>query len=46
MAALLEPPPRPEPEAARFCPLCAAEYRDGFSTCTDCGVLLEAFAEA
>jgi hypothetical protein len=30
--------------AAVFCPLCEAEYRSGFVTCTDCEVPLKSFA--
>jgi len=26
--------------ASRWCPRCGAEYREGFSTCSDCGVAL------
>jgi hypothetical protein len=30
--------------SASFCPLCEAEYRIGFATCTDCGAALRPFA--
>lgn len=36
-------PPQDE-QAAVFCPLCEAEYRSGFITCTDCDVSLRAFS--
>jgi len=26
--------------SSRWCPTCGAEYREGFSTCSDCGVAL------
>jgi len=28
-----------------FCPSCEAEYRDGFTECSDCGVTLVATLE-
>jgi len=40
---VLAPPPRADAAAATYCPACAAEYRDGFALCGDCGVPLEAF---
>lgn len=36
-------PPSPIPGAAAWCPLCRAQYREGFSTCADCGVAAEPF---
>ena len=41
----VSPARRDDPTAAAYCPLCAAEYRHGFPTCSDCGVDVEAFAE-
>jgi len=41
---VLEAPASPDPSAALYCPLCAGEYRAGFSTCSDCGVSLRALA--
>lgn len=35
---------RDDGSAAAYCPLCAAEYRSGFESCTDCGVALKPFA--
>ncbi len=32
--------------AASFCPQCKAQYREGFSTCSECGIPLERFSEA
>ncbi len=33
-----------DPAAVLYCPLCASEYRAGFSTCSDCGVALRGLA--
>jgi len=30
------PPPRRDASAVAFCPSCLAEYRAGFSVCSDC----------
>lgn len=43
-ADLEAPPRRSGPDAASWCPICAAEYRAGFAECADCGVALEPFA--
>jgi hypothetical protein len=46
---LQENAPRPAPPASRdaaaaaFCPSCLAEYRAGFSRCSDCDVPLEPY---
>jgi len=34
-------PPAPAAGAAAFCPSCAVQYRSGFDTCADCGLVLE-----
>ena len=36
-------PQKTETDAAGYCPVCRTEYRRGFSTCSDCKVLLEAY---
>ena len=41
---VLEAPASLDPAAALYCPLCASEYRAGFSTCSDCGVALRGLA--
>jgi hypothetical protein len=38
------PPPRRDAAAAAFCPSCLAEYRAGFSRCSDCDVPLQPYA--
>ena len=37
----LAPPVKQDLSAASYCPLCQAEYRTGFSECSDCGIELE-----
>jgi hypothetical protein len=34
----LAAPPRSDPEAESYCPLCSGEYRAGVEVCEDCGV--------
>jgi len=41
---VLAAPSSLDPAAALYCPLCASEYRAGFSTCSDCGVPLRGLA--
>ncbi len=41
---VLEAPASLDPAAALYCPLCASEYRAGFSTCSDCRVALRGLA--
>ena len=41
---VLAAPASLDPAAALYCPLCASEYRAGFSTCSDCGVALRGLA--
>ncbi len=37
-------PPSPDVTAAAYCPSCLAEYRAGFSRCSDCDALLQPYA--
>ena len=38
-------PEKTEDSADRYCPVCRTEYRPGFRFCSDCRVLLTAYAE-
>jgi len=38
-------PEKTEDSADSYCPVCRTEYRPGFSFCSDCGVLLTAYAQ-
>lgn len=42
-ASLLEPPPAPDPVAARFCPVCLDDFREGYGSCPDCSVATVAY---
>jgi len=44
LEAVMAPPPRADACGASYCPSCGSEYRAGFTTCSECGVPLEAFA--
>jgi len=35
--------PKKESDSTSYCPRCKAQYREGFSKCSDCGVQLEKF---
>jgi hypothetical protein len=41
---VLRHPRSSDPTAAGYCPLCAAEYRAGYSRCSDCGEPLQPLA--
>lgn len=41
---VLEAPASADPSAALYCPLCAGEYRAGFTACSDCGIPLRSLA--
>jgi hypothetical protein len=43
---VLEAPVSTDASAALCCPLCVAEYRAGFTTCSDCGIPLRRVARA
>lgn len=36
--------PTKEPDAVSYCPKCHCPYREGFTTCADCGVALVKYA--
>ena len=44
LEAVMAPPERADASGASYCPSCGSEYRAGFTTCSECGVPLEAFA--
>jgi hypothetical protein len=44
-AEVLAAPARRDPSAGGYCPRCEVEYRPGFTSCSDCRVELEAFAD-
>ena len=44
-ADLTAQPEKTEDSADRYCPVCRTEYRSGFRFCSDCRVLLTAYAE-
>lgn len=43
--SLLEPPHRPEPLAAGYCPACREPYRRTHGNCADCGVPLASYPD-
>jgi len=40
---LMAPPLREDPLAIGFCPVCLAEYREGVTECSDCGIEIYKF---
>lgn len=36
-------PPKNEPAAVAYCPVCLTEYRDGYNRCSDCAAALKAY---